>query len=1036
MKLLRQIRLQLTDGRSDKVYEVDLVELSPDRCVVNFRYGRRGAALRDGSKTVLPVAQAEAQGIFDKLVQSKTVKGYVEVGRVGASPPPPPPAPASAGRLSPQARAILAYLRDPSRVSRRWPLSRIAWRAGELRLVDAIPPLDGLIAGADPTLLTSIAWALARCAPDPGPHRDALRAALTRIRDDAKASGPARRYAEEGLRTLEPERWIARLLGRLPAALAPTASRDDPAAFNRVLRVFLADPDPTDAAALELLYSLDTPAVRPVLVTLLAELPLAPPFFKPLRHIFKLAELRDDGPVFAALTRRFETSRPMFSGSRWWRYAHVQGIGRIEPQKELSRPDARIAFSAGTKRYLRRRSWRSLRWRGELGLESYAPMAAAMLLAFSDDDGRDPRTRYRWNWATRQNEALTYDRFTSFWAFNHILFVNSARFEVSERSFVWAMKPGHAPTDPTPTAREEAFPALWDAAPAALVQLLEQSRCAPVHGFAARALRANPGGWVHLTNASLKRLLDSPYPDTAALAADIAVERFDPSNPDIELVVTLLGCAHDRARRAAQGWLRADPRRLLAEPAVAVAVALSVQADTRALGPGLFADAFLPDDRAKAVALAIVDAIAALPADDADALTRGRSACSLLEGALARALSRLDDALLFRLAEGDHPLTQELAARALSDRADLPDTLLAAWMTSPHAPVRAIGMACFGRLPDHVLLDRYAVLVHLAANPHPDLRAQARPLIQRLALGRPAFADSMVSALIGILGQAEPAEGLHADLVDLLRGPLADALPRLDSQALFRLLDSPSTVAHELAGQRMAVQLNPADLSVRQLVTLADHDVLAVRRAGQGFLDRSVDRLRAEPEDALRALEAGWPDAQAHAFGLFRDRFDDLQLAPEHLIAICDSVKPAVQTFGREMILRAADTEHGRLYLRRLSQHPAVNVQLFATHYLDNASGDLDQLRQLMPFFRVVFGQVNKARLPRARVQRFLEAEALQDADAAALIAELLSDVSMSTAIGERAWAVGLMARLRHQHPGLDLPLRARDPEFRGARAL
>ena len=64
MKLVRKISLAYQEGRSDKVYEVDLCEVGPDQYVVNFRYGRRGMPLRDGTKTVLPVSRGQADRIY------------------------------------------------------------------------------------------------------------------------------------------------------------------------------------------------------------------------------------------------------------------------------------------------------------------------------------------------------------------------------------------------------------------------------------------------------------------------------------------------------------------------------------------------------------------------------------------------------------------------------------------------------------------------------------------------------------------------------------------------------------------------------------------------------------------------------------------------------------------------------------------------------------------------------------------------------------------------------------------------------------
>ena len=80
MRVIRSARLHLAEGTSDKVYEVDLVEndalAGPERFLVNIRYGRRGAILREGSKTPQPVARDAAERVFDSVVVSKINGGY------------------------------------------------------------------------------------------------------------------------------------------------------------------------------------------------------------------------------------------------------------------------------------------------------------------------------------------------------------------------------------------------------------------------------------------------------------------------------------------------------------------------------------------------------------------------------------------------------------------------------------------------------------------------------------------------------------------------------------------------------------------------------------------------------------------------------------------------------------------------------------------------------------------------------------------------------------------------------------------------
>ncbi|HEV8514933.1 MAG TPA: WGR domain-containing protein [Cyclobacteriaceae bacterium] len=75
--LQQQIHLSFREGSSDKVYQVTLEE-KENGFLVNFAFGRRGAALNTGSKTSSPVDLPSAQKIFDKLVKEKKGKGYTE----------------------------------------------------------------------------------------------------------------------------------------------------------------------------------------------------------------------------------------------------------------------------------------------------------------------------------------------------------------------------------------------------------------------------------------------------------------------------------------------------------------------------------------------------------------------------------------------------------------------------------------------------------------------------------------------------------------------------------------------------------------------------------------------------------------------------------------------------------------------------------------------------------------------------------------------------------------------------------------------
>lgn len=73
-----RIALFMTEGSSDKEYHVHLRRASEtdDAWVVDFQNGRRGKALRSGTKTLSPVSFEAAKKIYDSLVKEKMKGGY------------------------------------------------------------------------------------------------------------------------------------------------------------------------------------------------------------------------------------------------------------------------------------------------------------------------------------------------------------------------------------------------------------------------------------------------------------------------------------------------------------------------------------------------------------------------------------------------------------------------------------------------------------------------------------------------------------------------------------------------------------------------------------------------------------------------------------------------------------------------------------------------------------------------------------------------------------------------------------------------
>ncbi len=74
-----KINLRYKDEKSDKVYHVFL-QKEGGLFVVNFEYGKFDGTLKSGTKTKSAVDYDKAKVIYDKLVKSKTDKGYAAIG--------------------------------------------------------------------------------------------------------------------------------------------------------------------------------------------------------------------------------------------------------------------------------------------------------------------------------------------------------------------------------------------------------------------------------------------------------------------------------------------------------------------------------------------------------------------------------------------------------------------------------------------------------------------------------------------------------------------------------------------------------------------------------------------------------------------------------------------------------------------------------------------------------------------------------------------------------------------------------------------
>jgi hypothetical protein len=236
----------------------------------------------------------------------------------------------------------------------------------------------------------SIVWALGNCGDE------AAISLLERVYRNSTNLEHVRRIALEAifkLSSVKRDALRAELISQLPSQLHELIQSG--AATELIIDALQTDLDhakPVGAASqnenrfeiLDILYQIDNESTRSVMLKVVRYAPLEPNYFKRLRHIFKIAEYRQDAEIFGILAYRFEQTPEFYKSNSYWIYipngggylklqnweydqqaGHYQYSKTNEFKTEMARSDGRLAYSSKTRDYLRRRVWRSLKTLGE-----------------------------------------------------------------------------------------------------------------------------------------------------------------------------------------------------------------------------------------------------------------------------------------------------------------------------------------------------------------------------------------------------------------------------------------------------------------------------------------------------------------------------------------------------------------------------------------------------------------------------------------------------------------------------------------------
>jgi predicted DNA-binding WGR domain protein len=1158
MNLIRRTTLRFQDGTSDKVYEVDIVEVSAGNELVNFRYGRSGKPLTEGSKTAAPVDSAKAKKVADSLLVSKMNKGYqvlmgydpVTGATIGASAAAQPEAaPRKGKKAQSRDQQILERLHkfaaDDAITIDGYSLSRSVWKAGELRIPELVPTLQALLAHLpakvkdDAMTYYSIAWAAGRS------KEPAALPLLQQIQDKI----PAHLYQFASLhcgqapenclptfdQTLDAVQTIAAIqaFDHYAAMSFDRLNTEDRAYIQQVLhwhglnaaieqalsQTVLADAD-QDFIQLRV----DAASYTTIQAGKAAVPELEPAIMDVLRYHYnalldqKKPEYQADFDLYTQLLAGMNLETVLTNDT--WSIARARE-GNVQYLWGDTKRNLQNALKATGKVKNLSSLWQRVINYYELHSKRQQDVSAERLqqcyaILKTHDAYHDVVNRVvrkisvdRWFYGyqnevdaairSKYDTALAYhvrrlfmDRFADLRAealqpkeqllehySQHVVGLYAlASIQPNERALAFTAIQ-HAPVNQSFTA---SFRKLYKMAEflddhAALAILNHRLETTPDEGRRQTWRDENPSftkqskQYLRRRTARHLRNLGKFSPkDYLQLAREILVLADDESpvakrTPKKQLLhfpdlVAMNFILHRHSQRYEQNytgaWFLQENRQNEANQPEAFATLwayagqdlLYILRQCKAAMVNDFAlrrlqpqTAFL-QEQAQTIWLKLVvrpyenTALLALEYLR-DSLQQTEVVFALLNAQFAairhHGLANLRPEhfaehpdLLLNLLLSPHDDVQLFAKNYVYA---MPNnhTLLPLLLARPEPALQALGIALIGKLSDAEKREYRVLLFNALTAENAELRRGARLAV--LSVKDADFQKDIFAHILPVLFKAEPVDGYSDDMLAIVQA-VAPIHAEIDENLLWRLLTAKSKLA-ERAGA-MILPAHPASaFSIKQLAILTKIPTLQVRAWAMTALQADPARVAEQFAEAARILDNRWDDTRAQAIALFA-AFDADFWTSERVVAVCDQVYHDVQQFGRELVLRGFQHGEGETYLLQLSQHPANNVQLFVSNFLQEyASGKPATILQLQGYFNTVLSQVNRGRLVKDRVIAFLFSESGKDEQVARMVAILFTDQSLSRVIADKSRYIKTLFELQNRYGIQQTPVRVIAPAVR-----
>ncbi len=951
--------------------------------------------------------------------------------------------------------AILRRLQDAAEGKNSfrtsWSTHRVITKAAEIHSLTAIPWICMLAEKGEEIQLYAALHALVTLKA-----REA-ESLFRKYATDTTQKEHIRHLATEDLLTIladsSLEVFTGTLLARLPSILRQDIQDKEETNLLQLLE-FYTNNAHTDFFTELYLLAKPHPWLLSPLQAVLRKWECEVPFFKQIRAMYRLAEIRKDYPTLSCLARLIE-KKPAFNQRS--SYYEVR------------------AFSPRTKRYFQQEAWKLLKRAGESGdARAYLEIALAFLLQYDNKDyipeqdvplsqyaQRDPLTRKKYFLVNHQPECYksfllstilfgkdperrltdkflytyhppTRKIYTKFNYYNEMVLYQTGdepqkyAAETQPDSLLGGLvkylygvykkkkqpQAGPAPVEERKEEQEkekwfELFPEHWEAFPETYIKLLKQAKMDLVHQFAYNRLKKHSRYEEICTQVSWKEiilLLDSSYEIPRTFGLDLLKTQAGTLSPEPGILCGLLERDSIEIRTWAREQIIQHFSVLSADTSFLAWLIVYPSTNTTDWIDRLLRHLRLSDEQQQTLPEAVLTRLTTLP-DTSESREAVRTATKRIKDLSGSYLYKLEweliDSLLSSPLDANQLLASEITAEksARVSASDVPPALAGKLLRSPLPAVRDNGLRLISRYPDSVLAAQSDFLLQQTDNPNKEVVTQILERLRRLASYHPSLRNALTRNILTRLVQPEAFEGAHT----ILREFFTRELQSYWNQTL---------------------TARDQEFTLEQVISFGEHPLPEAREWCRNYFRQNSSRIRIEKKKAIALATSSQEETRLYARQFFTNHFSAGDWEPGMLVYLLESSYTDVREFGQELVRAYLPPAQMAGFLLMQSEHPDLHVRIsLLEQLLPQASGKKEILAALRPFFRSILFSRQKVGTAKKQVITFLHTESCRDPEIAWLLIPLLEEVSLLPGIREKEKAIYALTEIKNRYPGLEMQL-------------